>query len=183
MSIFSGLVPASRKAEKNFTRARAAEMRNSSDQARKYFAIAAQAFDALRAAKESQRQGLRPSHLVMAGICYTRLGRDKDALLVLDTCLEHKEIPDAYLHAGYAAAHLNKMDMAAEYWAHYPLWAEQPHMAATLKKLVADIHRGNTSKEAICQAVVTAVHEQDRLNMQAQSFATEGTTIPRHRGY
>ncbi len=56
----------------------------------------------------------------MAGISYTRLGRNEEALTVLDACIAQKEIPDAFLHAGYAAAQLGQLGEAVKYWANYP---------------------------------------------------------------
>lgn len=185
MSFFSRLIPPSRKAEKNFWRGRDAEMRADFDGARQCFQLAAEAFDEDLSAKATKGDDVRPSHLVMAGICYTRLGRNEDALKVLDQCIALKEIPDAFLHAGYAAAKLGRTDQAADYWSRYPKWIEQPVIHTALKDQLACIRGSDACDlQAACEAVAKAVHRQDKENRKASHFDKRGShTIPPNRGY
>lgn len=184
MSFFSKLVAPYRKGEKNFERARAAELRKDFDQAENYFEAAAKGFDEHLAEKEDAGQEARPSHLVMAGICYTRLGRNEDALRVLDACIERKDIPDAFLHAGYAAAKLEQIDLAIDYWSRYPAWAEQPYIANALKEQVKAIRNHDAPDlQAACETVAQAVHRQDKANAKAKSMTRGKQIVPRNRGY
>lgn len=183
MSFFSTLTPPSRKGEKNFERARAAEGRGSYDQARDFFEIAATAFDAHFAQNIKKGSRNRPSHLVMAGICYTRLGRNEDALTVLNACIAAKEIPDAFLHAGYAAAKLGQVDKAVDYWSRYPQWVEQRIIADTLRKQGALLRGPAPDLQAACEAVATAVQRQDKANARTKMSTPERKPVPPNRGY
>lgn len=185
MSFFSGLVKPYRRGEKNFERGRAAEARGDYAKAEAYFQEGAAAFDEHLAAKRDKGEAARPSHLVMAGICYTRIGRFEDALNTLDGCLAEKEIPDAFLHAGYAAAKLNRSDRAAGYWSDYPAWAGQRIIQTVLKEQVS-LLRANDAPDlgAACEAVAVAVHEQDKLNSRDRTFREHGKKTSEFRqGY
>lgn len=183
MSFFSKLVSPARKGEKNFERARSAEERRDIDKAREYFTIAGKAFDEHLLQRRESQKDIRPSHLVMAGISYTRLGRYEDAIATLDECLGIKEIPDAYLHAGYAAAKLGQLDQAVAYWQQYPNWADQILIANTLKEQIRALQNETTSLQEVCEAIVVAIHDQDKRNLRAKRFKRGEKKVPPHRGY
>lgn len=183
MSLFSRFVSPSRKGARNFERARRAELRRDFDKAREYFRTAAEAFDAHFATAKAQGKPLFPSHLVMAGICYTRLGRNEDALRVLDDCMAQKEIPDAFLHAGFAAAKMNDGTRAANYWSRYPKWAAQPHVADALSTVVAAIRHDGIDLQEACETVVRAAHRQDKANAKGGLTASHNKPVPKNRGY
>lgn len=184
MSFFSKLTSPSRKGEKNFERGRAAEGRRDFDKAQGYFQTAAEAFDAHLTECRDKGKPVRPSHLVMAGMCYTRLGRDQDALDVLGECLAQKQIPDGYLHAGYAAAKLGQADKAIAYWEAYPAWAEQKIVADALKEQVATVKaHGEAALQPACEAIAEAVFRQDKANTRAKAFSHDNKTVPPKRGY
>ena len=184
MSFFSKLTPSHRKGEKNFERARAAEGRRDFDAAMEYFHDSAKAYDVHFAESEESGKALRPSHLVMAGICYTRIGRNADALDVLDACLALKEIPDAFLHAGYAAAKLSEADKAVDYWEHYPAWADQRIIATALKEQTALIRtQGEAALQSACEVVAEAVFRQDKENAKSKPFSRGKQKVPAKRGY
>ncbi|WP_316897480.1 hypothetical protein [Pseudodesulfovibrio indicus] len=164
MSIFSKLVKPYRRGEKNFERGRAAESRGDFGKAREYF-----------------QEG---AHLVMAGVCYVRVGRDEDGLRVLRECLSRKEIPDAFLNAGYAAAKLGRAEEAAELWSGYPSWAGQRVVERALKEQVRLIRSGEADLGAACEAVARAVQEQDRTNARDRNFREAGRRTSEFRqGY
>ena len=94
MALFTS--PPSRRGEHHFERARAAELRGDFAAAEDHFRAGAEAFDAHFADVEAKGRQVRPAHLVMAGICYTRLGRNEDALSVLDRALAAREIPTPF---------------------------------------------------------------------------------------
>lgn len=178
MSFFSKFVAPYRKGEKNFERGRAAELRGDFGKAEEYFRVGAEGFDAHFA-----KGGVsKPSHLVMAGICYTRIGRNEDALDVLDRAMGAKDIPDAFLHAGYAAARLGDRDAAVRYWSGYPAWADQRFIAETLKEQIAAL-QGGSDVEAVCEAVAKAVHRQDRENAKKKHMTHDNQKIAPKRGY
>lgn len=164
MSLFSSFVKPYRKGEKNFERARAAEVRKQYDKAEAYFTDAAQAFDAHFAAKQEQGSKLSTSHLVMAGISYNRIGRHEDALRVLDQALGRKEIPDALVNAGYAAAKLGQPERATRYWSSYPDWAGQRYIATALKEVVDNLSQDKPDLDRACLIVAEAVARQDNFN-------------------
>ncbi|WP_207261964.1 hypothetical protein [Desulfovibrio sp. Huiquan2017] len=171
MSFLSKLVRPETKGRKNFERGRAAEARSDFAKAKAYFTEGAAGYDAYFAGAPSQ---VRPSHLVMAGVCYTRVGRYEDALRVLAECVSRKEIPDAFVNAGYAAAKLGRSDEAAEYWARYPSWAGQRKVETTLKAQVEAIRSSGADLDAACEAVAVAVFEQDKLNARDRGFREQG---------
>ncbi|MGE4195123.1 MAG: tetratricopeptide repeat protein [Pseudodesulfovibrio sp.] len=184
MSIFSKLVKPYRRGEKHFERGRAAESRGDFGKAREYFLEGAAAFDEHFEAEPVTGAGVRPSHLVMAGVCYVRIGRDEDGLRVLRECLSRKEIPDAFLNAGYAAAQLGRADEAAELWSGYPSWAGQRVVERALKEQVRLIRSGGTDLGAACEAVARAVQEQDRTNARDRNFREAGRRTSEFRqGY
>jgi len=184
MSFFSKLTPPHRVGEKNFERARAAEVRKDFGKARQYFEAAAQGFDEHFAANNKSGEKQRPSHLVMAGICYTRLGRNEDALAVLDVCIAQKEIPDAFLHAGYAAAQLSQVNKAVDYWSQYPDWSEERYISKELKAQVEELRNSaEPNLLAASEAVVHASHRQDKKNASDRLSARGKKTGPRNRGY
>ncbi|QGY38969.1 tetratricopeptide repeat protein [Pseudodesulfovibrio cashew] len=183
MSFFSRLVPPSRKGENNFKRARAAELRRDFDKAQAYFSAAAGAFDDHFARLKDKGKAPRASHLAMAGICYTKLGRNEDAITILEQCLAIKDVPDAYLHAGYAAAKLGDADRAVDYWDRYPQWAEQRIVAKALKEQVQALREEKISLQAACEAVAHAVHQQDKHNAGVRLMRRGKKEYPPHRGY
>ena len=181
MALFT--TPPSRKGEHHFERARAAELRGDFAAAEDHFRAGAEAFDAHFAEAEGKGKTIRPAHLTMAGICYTRLGRNQDALSVLDRALAAREIPDAFLHAGYAAAKSGDAERAAAYWSRYPDWAEQPVLSTALKKQAAAMGRPGTDPDAACLAVARAVQRQDRENAKRKLTARCRKEVPARRGY
>lgn len=184
MSFLSKLVRPETRGQKNFQRGRAAESRGDFAKAETYFGEGAAAYDAYFAGETAKEREVRPSHLVMAGICYTRVGRNEDALRVLRECMERKEIPDAFLNAGYAAAKLGRSSEAAEYWSRYPAWADQRMIANELKTQVKALRSGGADLDAACAAVATAVYEQDKLNARDRNFREQGRRTSEFRqGY
>jgi len=182
MSLFSNLIPPSRRGEKNLERGRAAELRGDYAAAEDYFRVAAEAFDAHLAARRDAGKPVRPSHLVMAGVAYTRIGRNRDAIDVLDRALEAGPVPDAFLHAGYAAAKLGETGLAVDYWTGYPDWADQPRIASALRDQVASLRAGG-DPAAACGAVARAVFLQDRDNANRRLMSRGRKEVPRNRGY
>jgi len=175
MSFFSKLVKPYRRGEKNFDRARAAEFRRDFGKAGEYFMEAATAFDEHLADKRARGEEIRPSHLAMAGLCQTRLGRYEDALDTLDECLSRKDIPDAFLYAGFAAARLGQADRAVGYWKGYPTWADQRILANVLKEQIAAVTRSDDPDlDAACDAVINGVYEQDQYNRKDRNFRSGG---------
>lgn len=171
MSFFSKLVKPYRKGEKNFDRARAAEFRRDFEKAREYFKESATAFDEHLADKRARGEDIRPSHMAMAGLCYTRLGRYEDALQTLDECIGRKDIPDAFLYAGFAAARLGQAEQAVGYWKDYPTWADQRILANVLKEQITAISKVNgPDLEAACEAIMQGVYEQDQYNRKDRNF-------------
>lgn len=184
MSFLSNITPPHRRGEKNFDRGRAAEGRRDFTKALEYFQAGADGFDAHFAKSKEQGKTIRPSHLIMAGICYTRLGRNEDALAVIGECLEQKEIPDGYLHAGYAAAKLGDAGRTINYWKAYPAWADQRIIATALKEQETAIkEQGEAALQSACEAVAEAVFQQDRANAKAKHFTRGKQKVPPKRGY
>nr|WP_321512922.1 hypothetical protein [uncultured Pseudodesulfovibrio sp.] len=185
MSFFSHLVQPYRKGEKNFERGRAAELRRDFKKAEDYFTIAAQAFDEHFTKKAAAGKDTRTSHLVMAGICYTRIGRFEDGLRILEQCIETKDIPDAFLHAGYAAAKLGLAEKAVSHWKSFPDWAGQRVIANALKEQVKAIRSSEKPDlQGACEAVAKAVQEQDKVNQNDRKFRDRGQRDREHRqGY
>ncbi len=182
MTFSSSLTSPSRKGEKKFARGRAAELRGDFDKAKQSFQQAAEAFDIHIANKNKAGQSVRPSRLTMAGICFTRLGRNQDALAVFDEALATKEIPDAYLHAGYASAKLGNRERAIGYWSSYPAWADQRIISTALKEQIMAL-RNEADLQSACEAITKAVLRQDRENSKAQLSSSHNRTIPPKRGY
>lgn len=180
MSFLSKLTSPARTGEKNFERARSAEGRREFDTAADLFQAAADAFDEHMAKQAEAGKEIRTPHLVMAGICYTKIGRNKDALALFRQCIERKEVPDAFLHAGYAAAKLGHAEDAATYWAAYPDWADQRIIAAALKEQVTAIRKqGESALQTACEAVAEAVFRQDKQNRSAKLMARGARTLPK----
>ncbi|MUM77851.1 hypothetical protein GKC30_09410 [Pseudodesulfovibrio sp. F-1] len=166
----------------NFERGRRAELRGEFAMAEACFRQGAQAYDDhLVALARSGREPL-PSALTMAGICHVRIGRNENGLRLLRRALKARDIPDAWLHAGYAAAKLGDREGAADLWSRYPPWADQPVIAKTLKALVEDIRNGATLDTA-CESVAKAVLAQDRENARKRPFLRHSRPVPPHRGY
>lgn len=181
MSFFSKLVRPETKGGKNFERGRAAEARGDFAKAEISFGEGAAAFDDFFAGTQGE---VRPSNLAMAGVCYTRVGRYEDALRVLAECVERKEIPDAFLNAGYAAAKLGRGEEAARYWALYPSWAGQRKVESALREQVRLIREGGADLAAACEAVAMAVFEQDKVNARDRNFREAGRRTSEFRqGY
>ncbi|ADU63959.1 MAG: hypothetical protein KUA35_06330 [Pseudodesulfovibrio sp.] len=182
MSLLSRFIPASRRGQRNFERGRAAEQRGDINAALACFRQGALDYDTHLDAREKAWRPVHPSHLVRAGICYVRIGRDSDALRVFERALAAKEIPDAFLHAGYAAAKLDDREGAVRFWSGYPAWAGQVVIARTLKLQVAAIAAG-ADLAAACRAVAHAVRGQDRENAKARPTLRHSRPVPPHRGY
>jgi len=181
MTFFSKLVRPETKGKKNFERGRAAEARGDFAKAETYFGEGAAAYDEYFAGKPDE---VRPSHMAMAGVCYTRTGRYEDALRVLSECVERKEIPDAFLNAGYAAAKLGRANETARYWALYPSWAGQRKVESALSAQVRRIRAGGADLDAACEAVARAVFEQDKVNARDRNFREAGRRTSEFRqGY
>jgi tetratricopeptide (TPR) repeat protein len=179
-----------RTGQRSFERGRAAELRGDFAAAEAYFRQGAQAYDAHLAHAEQAGREVRPSDLTRAGICYVRVGRDDDGLRVLEQALARKDIPDAFLHAGYAAARLGDRDGAARHWSRYPDWAGQPIIAAELRERLRELARGadlgsepGADLDAACEAVARAVLRQDRENARARPSIRHSRPVPPHRGY
>jgi tetratricopeptide (TPR) repeat protein len=181
MALFTS--PPSRKGEHHFERARAAELRGDFAAAEDHFRAGAEAFDAHLAKMADKGEPVRPAHLTMAGICYTRLGRNRDALDVLDRALAAREIPDAYLHAGYAAAKSGDAAGAAAYWSRYPDWAEQPFLSAALREQAAALGEPDADPDAACLAVAKAVQRQDRENAKRKLMTRGRREVPHRKWY
>jgi tetratricopeptide (TPR) repeat protein len=182
MSFFPFILPPSRKGTKAFERARAAEGRSDDDAALTHFTQAAASFDAHFLA--IGMHSARASHLVMAGISYTRIGRNEDALMALDRCLELKDIPDASLHAGYAAAQLGLSERAKKYWEKYPVWAEQRIIASALNKAVHNIKKTNQpNMQQLCESIALAMRNQDRENIRGAFMTPNNQDGAPKRGY
>jgi len=183
MTFLSNLIPPSRRGEKNVERGRAAELRGDFTAAEGYFRTAADAFDAHLARQRERNAAVRTAHLVLAGIAYVRIGRNADALAALDAALETGPIPDAYLHAGYAAAKIGDTDRAAAYWAAYPDWADQRSVARTVHEQAAALRRETTDAQSACEAVARAVLDQERENARRRLMSRGRKEVPRNRGY
>ncbi|QJB56618.1 hypothetical protein [Pseudodesulfovibrio sp. zrk46] len=184
MSFFSKLTPPSRVGEKNFERARAAEVRRDFGKAREYFEKAAAGFDEHFANLKEKIKAPRPSHLVMAGISYVRLGRNEEALSTLDACIGMKEIPDAFLHAGFAAAKLGQLDKTIDYWSRYPKWSEERLIGNVLKEQVALLRNADAPDlQAACEAVVEEAHKQDKKNTRDRLRERGKRDGPKNKGY
>lgn len=182
MNFFSKLVAPYRRGEKNFERGRSAELRGDFAKAEEYFGIAADAFDEHFGSKGES--GARPSHLVMAGICYVRIGRNEDALQMFDRCVSLKEIPDAFLHAGYAAAKMGDAQKAMEYWKRYPAWYEQRIMHDVLTEQLSSLEQAEAvDLEGACEAIAQAVRQQDKYNENQKRMKRGNQDYPPNRGY
>lgn len=183
MSFFSRFSSPSKKGRNNFDKARAAEKRRDFDKAQSYFEVAASAYDEYFADLASSGKSSEPSHLAMAGICYTRLGRNDDAIKVLDQCISQKDIPDAFLHAGFAAAKLGKQEDALSYWSQYPDWYEQPLIKTELKQQIRALKTGEHDLQTACEAIVQAVYSQDKRNKAHELSTSNNNPYPPNRGY
>ncbi|MBC16659.1 MAG: hypothetical protein CL942_06365 [Desulfovibrio sp.] len=183
MSFFSRFVQHSVKGQKNFERARSAEEREEYAKAKEFFELSVDAYDHYLAQQRDKGKQPFPSHLVMAGIGYVRLGRNEDALSVLDECIRRKEIPDAYLHAGYAAAKLGRKDSAIAYWEAYPAWVEQPVIHEALREVLNSLRQDQSSLDDACLVMAQAIHRQDKDNAKLRKGTPDQHTIPANRGY
>jgi len=186
MGFFSILTLPRRKpgriGQRNFERGRAAELRGDFSEAEACFRRGAQAYDEhLSALARSGREAF-PSDLTMAGICHVRIGRNEEGLRLLRRALAARDIPDAWLHAGYAAARLGDREGAADLWSGYPAWADQPVIAKTLKALSHEVRNGG-DLAAACESVARAVLAQDRENARRRPFIRHSRPVPPHRGY
>jgi len=181
MSFFSKLITPARKARKRFDKARRAEILGRFFEARDQFEVVAASYDEHFAELKAKGEAARTSDLVRAGMAYTRLGRNEDALAVLDDCIRQKEIPDASLHAGYAAARLGQLDRAVGYWTDYPKWAEQREVHAALGEQLARLRGPSPDLNAACSAIIEAFYRQDRDN--TVKSGTRSNRDPLKRGY
>lgn len=184
MSLFSRFITPARKARKRFELARRAEILKNFFEARKQFEITATAYDEHFAEIKEKNKDARPSDLVKAGMAYTRLGRNEDALTALDECIRQKDsIPDAYLHAGYAAARLGELERAIGYWTDYPKWIEQQYVHAAIKEQVKQLRGPSPDVDAACSAIIEAFYRQDRDNQVQNGTRTNDNKLRRKRGY
>ena len=185
MSFFSKLMSVTplRKAEKRFDRARRAESLARYDEAEEQFGITATAFDEHFADLRAKSRDPRPSELVKAGIAYTRLGRNEDALQVLDECMRQTEIPDAFFHAGFAAAQLGRLDETIRYWTDYPDWYEQKFMHRALREQLRQLRGPQPDLAAACEAMMKAFYRQDTENRAQTGIQHRGDPFPPNRGY
>lgn len=184
MSIFSRLITPARKARKRFDRARRDETVGRFFQAREQFEIVAEAYDEHFAELREKEKDARPSDLVKAGMAYARLGRNEDALAVLDECIRQKDdIPDAYLHAGYAAARLGDRDRAVGYWSDYPEWIERREIHAAISDQLRQLRGPSPNLDAACSAIIEAFYRQDRDNKIQSGTRNNDNSIRRKRGY
>jgi len=185
MSFFSKLfhVTPLRKGEKRFDRARRAEKLARYDEAREQFAVTAAAFDEHFENLRRKNRDARPSQLVKAGMAYTRIGRNEDAIAVLDECIRRAEIPDAFFHAGFASARLGKLDDAIRYWSAYPKWFEQRIIHAELNEQLRQLRGPEPDLEAACDAVINAFYRQERENRERTGRQERGGEFPPNRGY
>lgn len=183
MSFFSRFVQHSVKGQKNFERARSAEERGEYAKAKEYFEQSINAYDHYLEQQRKKGKQPFPSHLVMAGIGYVRMGRNEDALSVLDECIHRKEIPDAYLHAGYAAAKLGRKDDALAYWEAYPAWVEQAVIHDALREVRNSLREDRVSLDDACLALAQAIHRQDKDNAKLRKGTPDQRIIPANRGY
>ncbi|WP_147818725.1 hypothetical protein [Salidesulfovibrio onnuriiensis] len=166
MGFFSKLVPPSGKGERNFDRGMRAELRRDFAEAEQYFSAGADNFAEHLALKDAKGQEPLVRHLVMGGICCTRIGRNREALAWLDRALALRDdVPDAWLNAGYAAAKLGDADRAAGYWSRYPQWSEERIVAEALKQAVRQLKTAEQPDlQAACEAVAQASFSQMRHN-------------------
>ena len=186
MSFFSTLFTPQpyRVGEKNFDRARRAEVRREFDKAQARFMDAAQGFDDHLARWKAEGKEVKPSHLIMAGISYVRIGRNEDALAVLKKALEYREIPDGFLHAGYAAAKLGDAGLAEKLWSQYPDWASQHQVAKALKAAVETLRESDDPDlKTLCEAVAKAAHQQDMENEKFRNTAPRWQEYLKNRRY
>jgi tetratricopeptide (TPR) repeat protein len=182
MTFLSLFIRPSRKGERNFERGRAAEQRGDIIAAKTFFRQGAEAYDKHLTSQAAKGEAVRPSHLIRAGICYVRSGRDRDGLTALEAALAERDIPDAFLHAGYAAARLGNREAALAHWTNYPDWAGQPIIASALAEQIAALRRGDNLDKA-SEAVVEAIYAQDRDNARIRPTVRHSRPVPPHRGY
>ena len=185
MSFFSKLITVTpnRKGKKEFERARRAELLDRYEEAKEHFETAAAAYDEYFAELQTKGKDARPSELVMAGISYTRLNKSEAALKVLDECIRRTEIPDAFLHAGFAAAQLGQLDRTIQYWTDYPQWVEQKLIHAELKKQLRQLRGPNPDLGAACDTLILTIYRQDKENRHQASIQHRGGVYPPNRGY
>ncbi len=166
MGFFDKLVPLSSKGERNYDRGMRAELRRDFAKAEEYFTAGADNFRNHMTIKNKKGQEPLVRHLVMGGICCTRVGRYQEALDMLDRALARRDdVPDAWLHAGYAAAKLGDREKAVKFWSKYPDWSEERIVAEALKQAVRTL-RGSEDADlqSVCAAVAEANFSQMRHN-------------------
>jgi tetratricopeptide (TPR) repeat protein len=166
MGFLDRLVPLDAKGEKNFERAMRAELRRDFDKAESYFTACADALQELVEKKQKKRSQPLVRHLVMAGIACVRIGRNEQALDLLDQAIAMRDdVPDAWLHAGYACAKLGRAEQAAHYWQSYPQWSEDRIVAEALADTLLQWQSsGGADLDAACEAIARAYFSQMRHN-------------------
>lgn len=181
MGFLDKLVPASKRGEKNMERARRAEVRGDKAKTREYYEKVAQAFDEHFAKTPDPMTG----HMAMAGIAYARLGRNQEAVQLLEKALEQRScIPDAVVHAGFAYLAMDDPQSAIRVWKQFPKEAEQSVMARALKDMITQLESANSADfDAIMQEVARAWHSQAKYDDQRMSRNEERHKIERIRGY
>lgn len=182
MGFLSRFTSPHRTAEKRFERARAAEVRQDFDLAKQLFTEAAAAFDAHFQQARDKDKTVRPSHLAMAGICFVRLGRNQDAREAFDQLLAAKDVPDAYFHAGYAAAKQGDRKAALAYWKQYPEWADQHILYAAIQKELPAASE-DIDLESACTALAEAAWKQDKDNAKKSHLRVDRQRVIKRRGY
>lgn len=166
MGFLDRLAPLDARGEKNFERAMRAELRRDFHEAESRFTACADAL--LELVEKKRKKGSQPlvRHLVMAGIACVRIGRDEQALALLEQAISMRDdVPDAWLHAGYACAKLGKSEQAARYWQSYPQWSEDRIVAKALSDILLQWQDPvEPDLDAACESITQAYFSQMRYN-------------------
>ncbi len=166
MGFLDRLAPLDARGEKNFNRAMQAELRRDFSEAESRFTKCADALTTLLDKKREKGKQPLVRHLVMAGIACVRIGRDEQALAFLEQAISLRDdIPDAWLHAGYACAKLGQTKRAVDYWQSYPKWSEDRIVSSALQKILQTWQGKETPDAAsACEAIAQAYFSQMRHN-------------------
>lgn len=165
MGFFDKLVPPSSKGEKNFDRAMRAELRRDFTKAEEYFTACADNFAEHFSTKEDKGGRILVRHLVMGGIACTRIGRNEQAVEWLEKSIAMRDdVPDAWLHAGYAWAKMNDAEKAVHYWSNYPQWSEERIVSSALNEIIPTLKTDAPDLPDACERVVQAFFSQMRHN-------------------
>lgn len=183
MGFFDRFVPLSAKGEKNFSRAMAAELRRDFGKAERYFTNCADALSALLEEKKGKKAEPLVRHLIMAGIACVRIGRNENAIQFLEQALERRDdIPDAWLHAGYAYAKEGQREQAVRCWKTYPDWSDDRIVGQAIKELLRELGHGEDADlDGACESVAKAYFSQMRYNSSLPQAKRDDLFIK--RGY